>query len=220
MPDPAPNPNPNPNPAPAPDLAKELEALKAKNLEYENKIKELTAKPKPEDDPELIEKARKQKEADDKKSSDSKALEAAIRFGIKSEEFLKVNESLLPKEVSEIFKEAEKETYGNAVEKDSAIKSGIIQSFFKVQANVDMLTPGLKTNLDEYLKLTKTGKQEKAQQVYDTIFEPTFEMLKRIKKAEALNKGYGDEGDAETAYKNKLMAGSRKHYLGEKSNGT
>ncbi len=196
-----------------PDLAKEIEALKAKNAEYEAKIKEFSKK---DEDPELIDKARKQRESDDKKVADTKALERALTFNLKSQDFLKTNESLLPKDVADIFKSAEKENYSNAIEKDAAIKSGIVQSFFGIQANVDLLTPGLKSSLDDYLKLTKTGKQEKAQAIYDGVFEPAFEMLKRIKKAEALNKGFGNEGDEETAYKNKMMKLSRSHYLGEK----
>jgi hypothetical protein len=193
-------------------LSKDLEAAKAKNLELEAKIAALTKKPDPENDPDLKEKARLQREADDKRANETKALEKALRFSMKSEEFLKINESLLPKDIKDIFKAAEKENYANEIEKDSAIKSGMIQSFFAIQANMDLLTPGLKTNLDEYLKLTKDGKQSKAQMTYDTIFEPAFEMLKRTKKAEALSKGYGSEGDAETLYKNKLIAGSKKHF--------
>jgi hypothetical protein len=206
---------------PAPDHAKEIADLKAANADLAKKLEKYSKPdPKPEDDPELIDKTRKEKAAADKKVSDSKALESALRFSLKSEEFLKTNATLLPKDVADIFKQAEKENYADAMEKDAAIKSGIIQSFFQVQANMDLLTPGLKSQLDEYLKLTKTGKQEKAQQIYDSVFEPAFAMLKGIKKAEALNKGFGGGSDAETAYKNKLMAGTRKHYLGEKSDGS
>lgn len=208
-----------------PDLSKEIEAMKTRNAELEAKIKELSAKPDDKkkddkDDPELIDKAKKQRESDDLKASESKQLESALRFSLKSEDFLKINGPLLPKDVGDIFKQAESEKYKDAIQKDRAIKSGIVQSFFKVQANLDLLTPGLKTNLDEYLKLTKDGKEERAQHVYDNVFEPAFEMLKRMKKAEALSKGFGSEDDADTAYKNRMIALSKKHYLGEKTNGT
>ncbi len=201
---------------PPPDYAKEIADLKAQNIAFQTELKKLTTKPPPETDPELIEKARKQKAEDDKKVGDNKAMESALKFGMKAPEWLKTNETLLPKDVKDIFTAADKENYATAVEKDAAIKAGIVQSFFSVQANLDLLTPGLKTNLEDFLKLTKNGKQEKAQQVYDNVFEPAFEMLRRVKKAEALNKGYGDDGDDETQYKNKLIAGSKKHYLGEK----
>ena len=196
-----------------PDLSKELETLKASNAELQAKIAEFSKKP---EDPSLLDKARKEREEKDKKNVDTKALESALKFTMKSEEFLKTNASLLPKDVGDIFKLAEKENYSNAIEKDAAIKSGIVQSFFSVQANVDLLTESQKTSLDEYLKLTKTGKQDKAQSTYDSIFEPTFEMLKRIKKAEEISKGHAPEGDADLAYKNKMMKLSRSHYLGEK----
>ncbi len=218
MADPNPNPNPNPSPDPKPDPAKELSDLRASNAALEARLAKLE-KPNPApDDPELIEKARKQRETDDKKNSDGKALEAALRFNMGAENWLKQNESLLPKGIADIFKAAEKETYGSAIEKDGAIKSGIIQSFFSVQANLDLLTPAIKGQLEDYLKLTKTGKQDKAQQMYDMIFEPAFEMLRRVKKAEALNKGFGTGGASEDAYKKKMMDLSKKHYLGEKPN--
>ena len=206
----------------APDLAKENADLKTKLASFEERFAKLEGKGKGSDDDgdDLQKKAQKQRESDDKKANDHKALEAALKFNLKSGEFLKTNEALLPKDIADIFKAAEKENYANAIEKDAAIKAGIISSFFGVQANLDLLTPGLKATLEDYLKLTKTGKQEKAQQIYDSVFEPAFEMLRRTKKAEALGKGYGSSTSAEDAYKQKMMNLSKKQYLGEKSNGT
>lgn len=183
----------------------------------EKTISELKLKGENKDeDPDLMSKARKESDANNKKDLDNKALESAVRFDLGSEKFLEENKTLLPKEVFEIFKQAKKETYGDSIEKSQALKSGIIQSFFSVQANVDLLTPGLKSSLDDYLKLTKNGKQEKAQQIYDTVFEPAFATLKAVKKAEALGKGHGEGGAAEDAYKTKMSAYSREYYLGKK----
>lgn len=191
------------------DHAAENAALKLKIAEYEAKLKP------PADDPDLLKKAKDQADADKKGKEYETNLERAIRFSHHAPEFIKTNQSLLPKNASDILSAADKETYSNAIEKDQAIKSGLIQSFFEVQSNVELLTAAQKIQLDDYLKLTKTGKQDKAQAVYDSIFEPTFEMLKRVKKAEAINKGFGAPGTDE-AYKNKLINGSKKHYLGEK----
>lgn len=129
---------------------------------------------------------------------------------------MKENASLLPAEVASIFEQANKEKYADAIEKDSTIKSNLIQSFFAVQANLDLLTGSQKAALDDFLKLTKTGKQDKAQSTYDMIFEPAFETLKRVKKAEALSKGFGQADSTQDDYKNRIMKGSMKHYLGEK----
>lgn len=208
---------------PTPDHAKEIADLKAQNAAILKTLEALTGKKREDDDKkedDLSDKARKMRADDDKKADDTKNLEAALKFSLGAPEFLKTNASLLPKGIEDVFKAAEKETFSNAIEKDQAIKSGIIQRFFEVQSNMDLLTPGLKNQLEEYLKLTKTGKQEKAQAIYSSIFEPAFEMLKRVKKAEALGKGLGGASDAEAAYKNKLMGLSKKHYLGEKPNGT
>lgn len=197
----------------------ERDALKKEKSDAEaaRLAKEADDKKKKEtDDPELIEKARREREAGDKDANRIKRLESSIGFNMKSADFLKLNAALLPKEVEDILKAAEKENYSDATEKADALKAGIMQSFFSLQANVDLLTAGQKAQLDDYLKLTKTGKQERAQAMYDMVFEPAFEMLKRTKRAEQLNKGYAGGGDAEEAYKQRLMSGSNKHYGLEK----
>lgn len=200
------------------DFSKAIEALQTQNAALLARLEKLDAKNagSDPDDKTLLDKVKLQRDIDDQKSADTKTIESALRFSLKSEEFLKNNASILPKDVADIFATAEKEKYASAVEKDAAIKSGIIQSFFSIQANLDLLTPSQKTGLEDYLKLTKNGKQDKAQATYDAIFEPTFEMLKRVKKAEQLNKGLGSPTGSEDAYKKKLMSLSKKHYLGEK----
>jgi hypothetical protein len=192
------------------DPAAALAAANAKIAELEAKLKPA---PKPEDD-ELHDKARKSREIDEKDAGRIKRIESAVAFNMKSSDFLKANASLLPADVEDIFKQADKETYTDQAEKADAIKAGVVQAFFRVQSNYDLLTSGQKAQLDEYLKLTKNGKQEKAQAVFDMIFEPAFEMLKRTKKAEALNKGHGDGTDE--SYRNRLHQSSMKHYRLEK----
>jgi formiminotetrahydrofolate cyclodeaminase len=193
----------------SPDLAVEVTALKAQIAEL------LAAQPKKED-PTLLDSVRKAKEKEENDQSKVKTLESALTFTMKSPEFYKQNAAILPKEVEGIFDAAEKEKYSNAIEKADSIKAGIIQSFFSVQANVDILTGSQKVQLEQYLSLTKNGKQEKASDFYDRIFEPAFETLKRVKKAESLQKGLGSGDD--DAYKKRLMAGSNRHYLGENKN--
>lgn len=195
----------------------EFETLKNQHSELMKKFEALSTKDKAKDeDPDLKARAAKEREESDKKKTDIKALENALSFNMQSKKFWDDNQALLPKQVEDIFKTADKETYDSALDKASAIKAGIVQEFFAVQDNLDLLTPGQKTALEDFLKLTKNGKQEKASGVYDQIFEPTFEMLKRLKKAQHLSKGLGDGSD--DAYKMKLMNGSKQHYLGEKSN--
>lgn len=164
----------------------------------------------------LVDKARKEKEDKEKREGDSKVLESAIKFDLEAESFLSTNKAYLPSEIADIFAQAKKENYGSSVEKSQALKSAIVQSFFSVQGNVDMLTPGQKSKLDDYLKLTKTVKQERSPQIYEDIFEPAFETLKRVKKAEALGKGHAEGGKSEDAYKQKMSAHSKEYYLGHK----
>lgn len=172
------------------------------------------------DDQSLADKARMQRESEEKRAGESKHLEAALAFNMGAKEWQKTNASLLPKTIEGIFVQAEKENYASAIEKANAIKVGIISEFFAQQSNLDLLTPGLKSALEDFQKLTKNVKQERAPQIWDAVLEPAMEMLKRTKKAEQLNRGLGNPSDAEESYKQKLMKGSRTHYLGEKQNGT
>ena len=134
--------------------------------------------------------------------------------------FVKENKDLLPAEIAAIVTQANKETYDNASAKAGAMKSAIIQSYFAVQANLDQITPAQKVQLDDYLKLTKTGKEQRAAEIYENIFEPALETVRRVKKAEEVGRsrtGFGLSTEGNTAYKDKLVAMARKTHLGEKT---
>lgn len=207
-----------------PDPAKEMETLKTSNATLLKEIEALKAAAKPpekkkDDDPDLIAKAKAEQDRKDKTKGDTKTLESAIRFSMSVKDWAKTHATLLPKDVEGIFAESDKETYDSAIEKTSAIQSALVQTFFNQQANLDLLTPSQKSTIEDFLKLTKNGKQEKAATIYDSIFEPTFEMLKRVKKAEQLRSdGHSNQTDADKAYKDKMIKLSRKHYMGEKAN--
>lgn len=201
----------------------EIEALKAENaklkadLESKNKP-DPKPEPKPDpkpDDKSLAEKAEAERKAKEAKDLESKSLEAALKFNLGSKDFVKNNASLLPQNIQGIFDAAEKENYGSAVQKANAIKVGIVSEFFALQANLDLLTEHQKQSLEDFKKLTKDVKEERVQGIFDSIFEPTLETLRKVKKAEALQKGLATPSDAQDAYKQRLMTGSRKHHLGE-----
>ena len=187
-------------------------------------IKELKAaleglKPKVPEDKSLNEKVEADRKEKEKSQADQKTLESAITFTVKSGDWLKEHKEILPKEVEEIFQMADKEKYDSPIQKANAVKAGIIQSFFSVQANVDNLTESQKRTLEDYLKLTKNGREERAHQVFENIFEPAMAMTKQVKKAEEITRaknGFGNESDNEKKYVEKLVKLSRSHYLGEK----
>lgn len=201
----------------APDSAKDIADLKAQIAELTKLIAKPKDDPKP-DDKDLGKKAEDLKAQKDKELAGGKAMESAIKFNLKSGEFFKAHESLLPKDFKDLLDASEKENYASEVEKSNALKDGFIKKFFAQQANRDLLTQGQKTVLDDFEKLTNNARQEKASEIYDMIFEPTIERLKGMKKAEALSKGFGSNDDSKTAYKNKLITLGKKHYLGEKTN--
>ncbi len=213
MPEPTPTP-----PAPTPPAPNPLEAQIA---ELREAIKKLTPGNPPAPTPtpsDLDDKVKKDAADKAKKESESADLEAAMKFTLRSGDFLKENAAILPKDIADIFAQAEKEKYDSAIHKSNAVKAAIIKSYFSFEANVAVLTASQKSRLEEYLKLTNTVREERAQSVYENIFEPSLEVVKQGKKAAELNKaknGYGSDTDAEKAYKDKLINGAKKHFLGE-----
>lgn len=209
---------------------KELEALKESNpkayesymaLKGENdKLKSTpppkTAPPPPKEDPGLGDKVRKEQEEKDKAAKREKSLEAAIGFAHASKDFVKANQGLLPKTIEGIFAAADKETYDSAIDKANAIKVEIVKEFFSVQSNLDLLTQTQKNEVEEFLKLTKNGKQDRIETMYSMIFEPTLESLRKIQKAKEVNIDPKNQSDAEKAFTDRMMKSSKKHYLGDK----
>jgi hypothetical protein len=210
--------NPNPNP-PAPQPNDDLAALKQQNADLMKRLEALEKggnPPAPPEDPSLADKARREREENEKRSKYEKGLEGAINFNVASKDFLKSNASLLPKTIEGLFLQAEKENYGNSIEKANAIKVGIVSEFFAVQANHDLLTASQKIQLDEFVKLTKNGKQDRVESIYSMIFEPTLETLRKIEKAKQIHQNGNDQSDAEKQLADRMMKLSKKHYLGEK----
>lgn len=189
-------------------IKKELEALKTKTPPNQN----------PPEDPnkgDLAEAARKKREAEEAEKKKSSTLKSALEFVIKAPEWLKTNAPLLPKTVEGLFTAADKENYGSDIEKANAIKAGIVQEFFALQSNLDLLTESQKIVVEDFKKLTHADKRERVADVYATIFEPTFEQLKRLEKAKQVRNGEHSPSNAEAAYNQKMIEISRKHYLGE-----
>lgn len=209
----------------------ELAALKEANpkaydsymaLKGENDKLKAAPPPKKEDptpeNPDLATKAKKEREDTEARQKSEKSLEAALNFNIGAKDFLKNNAALLPKSIEGIFAAAEKEKYDSAIDKANDIKVGIISEFFAVQANHDHLTGPQKIEVDNFLKLTKNGKQERVENVYSMIFEPTLESVRKIEKAKQLGLGNKSQSDGEKAFADRLMKQSKQYYLGEKHN--
>lgn len=172
-----------------------------------------------EGDAGLRDKAAKDRADVESRKGESKRLENALKFNLNLSTFVKDNGDVLPAEIQDILKVSEKESYDSAVEKASAIKTAFIQSFFAVQANMDLLTANQKSQVEDYLKLTKNGKESKSEAIFENILEPVLETMRKVKKAEELGKSrsnFATPSKVEDGYKARLIAGSRKTYLGEK----
>lgn len=178
---------------------------------------DLKLKPKPEDD--LQQKALKEKEAGQDKVKEMTRIEGALRFNMSANQFVKDNEDLLPAEVSSILRVSEKEVYDNALQRANAVKAAFVKSFFAIEDNVGALTANQKVQLDDYLKLTKNGKEDKANEIYENLFEPALETMRKVKKAEQVGlarNGFAGTNQVEDAYKQRLINQAKQAHLGEK----
>lgn len=204
-------------PTPPADLSKDLEAERAKNADLMKRLEALEKSKlgdpvKPEEN-DLAEKARKDREAKEKQTSETAKLEKAIRFTTGISDFVKTNASLLPKSLDGILAQAEKEKYDSAIEKAQAVQVALVSEFFAVQSNLDLLTESQKNALAEFSALTKNVKQERVQQLYDMIFEPAFKSLKDIAKAKQLRDGEADPNDKKAAYAKRMAEISKAKFI-------
>ncbi len=200
---------------------KTVAEIKAENDKLKNPPKpDPKPEPKPEPEPkDLDQKVRDQKKTEEDAKGESKKLEDALKFNLEVKDFVQSNKDILPSEAQDILNAAEKEKYDTAIDKAAAIRTAVIKSFFDIQANIDSLTGKQKTQLEDYLKLTKKGREEKSEFIFENIFEPALEMVKKVKKMDELGKarsGVSTGTKAGDEYKQKLIDGSRKAHLGEK----
>jgi hypothetical protein len=201
-------------------------SLESKLKESENQIAELKKSiealkfgTKPTDGKSLNDVVIDDNKAKEQKAKELKCLEAACKFNINSDKFISNHKDILGKEIADIFAVAAKEKFDSEVDKSNATKAAIIQSFFSLQANLDSLTDSHKSSIEDFMKLTKRSKEERASEVFENIFEPCVDTMKRLRKAEEVVKaksGYANSSDVESKYKERLILGSRKHFLGEK----
>jgi hypothetical protein len=166
----------------------------------------------------LYSKAKKESDNNNKNAQDARQIEGAIRFNLGLADFVKNNKDILPSDVDGILKVAEKENYDTALAKANAVKVGIVNSFFSVQSNMELLTSAQKVQLEDFLKLTKNGKEERAGHIFENIFEPALETFKKLKKAEEVGKarqGFSSGSGVENEYKERLIKLARKTHLRE-----
>lgn len=182
--------------------------------------KHKTPPKKDEDQDDLLKKAAKEKADREAKNADTAVIERAVGFNMGLSSWVTENKAMLPAEIEEIIAAAGKEKYETAMSKAGAIKSAIVQSYFGQQANLDVLTAGQKAQVEDFFKLTRQAREEKAATLFENVFEPAFEMQKRLVKAEEVaraNSGLGKATKTEDAYKSRVAEQSKNAFgLGSK----
>lgn len=176
-------------------------------------------KEKEDDDESLAAKAAKEAALKDKNAQHTKAVESAINFKLGLPELMKSSAALLPKTMQGIIEAASKEKYDSEIERANAIRAAFVEEFFSIKENVDSLTASQKSQLNDFLALTKKAREERADTYYNNLFEPALEATRRVRKAEALNRAnsdFGNPSDVEEAYRQRIIKKSRKFYLNEK----
>lgn len=191
----------------ADNKAKDDEIAKLKAEFEKNKTPQ-----KKDDDPDLLAKAAKEKADREAKNADTAVIERAVGFNMGLASWVTENKAILPSEIEEVINQANKEKYDTAMTKAGAVKSAIVQSYFGQQANMDLLTAGQKSQVEDFLKLTRQAREEKAATIFENVFEPAFEMQKRLIKAEEVsraNSGLGKSSKTDDAYKSRVAEQSK-----------
>lgn len=211
---------------PPPDAtATALAAAQAQIKEMQAAIAKLTpgtGTPPPADKT-LAEKAEAERLAREKNQTDVSKIERDLTYNLGVKKFVEDHKAFLSEDVQGILAQAEKEKYDSAGQKAAELRTEIIEAFFKVQANSDILTAAQKRILADFGKLTKDGKRQDSEKVYESVFEPALEMVKRVKKAEELNlaaRGYATAtGGPLGAYKQKLLEAAKRVIINKRKAG-
>lgn len=201
VPDPQ-NPNPTPSPAPTPKPEPK------KTIQKRGASEPLKSKTIGKGSGGLFDRFQSQSANADRSQRAQSEMEEAIKFNYGLPDFMKTHGGNLPDGVKGIVELAEKENYSSQREKSGAIKSAIIQAFFEVQENYNLLTSSQKLAVDSYLKLTKNGREAKANQAFTNLLEPALNTLQQVKKASDVNKVNGGKrslNEGQSAYKDKLQ---------------
>lgn len=188
----------------------EIKALQDAKAESDRKLTEMQAeleklkKPPPKEEPEkdeddLGKKAEKDRKALEDAKGKTRRIQQALKFEMSLPEFTKANKGIVPADFEGILERAGKENFDDAVAKAIAIKSSFLSTFFTVKENYESLTASQKEVVDGFLGQTKIGREEQAEKLYETIFEPALESIKKVRKAEQLNRarnGFSDGGSS------------------------
>lgn len=200
-----------------------LAAAQAQIKEMQAAIAKLTPAAPPADDKTLAQKAEAERLAREKGQTDTQKIERDISYNLGVKKFVEDHKAFLSEDVAGILTQAEKEKYDSAGQKAAELRTEIIEAFFKVQSNLDILTAAQKRNLADFQKLTKDGKRQDSEKVYESVFEPALEMVKRVKKAEELNlaaRGYATAtGGPLGAYKQKLLEAAKRVIINKRKAG-
>lgn len=201
----------------------EIAALKAENEKLKNDLKAKDdTKSKEEKDRIAKEEADKvkgkdyseiarQKEDDDKKEKDKTAeMEKSAIFNANLNQFVKDNGPLVSPRLASVVEVANKENFANSTERARELKGAIVKEFFSVESNVKHLTDSQKARLDFFLTQTKNGRAEQITAIWDDLFEPTLELVRKIKSFEEKSSG---KVKSDSGIKNKFMEVGKKSYL-------
>lgn len=143
--------------------------------------------PKNEPDPTLdaIERDKKAREKD--RETQGKIV-SATKFNVGFDIFLKEYAGVLPPDATEIAKVASSDKYESEVDRSLAIKAALIQSFFKEEENVKLLSDSQKAKWKAYQALGTVGRQEEAATMYEVVFEPAINQARAIRQAQISSK--------------------------------
>lgn len=108
----------------------------------------------------------------------------AAKFNIRLDTFLKEYSGVLPADANEIPKAASLDKYPGEVERSNVIKAALMQSFFKEDENIKLLSESQLAKWKTYLALGTVGRNEEAASVYDIVFEPAINHARSVRQAQ------------------------------------
>ena len=119
--------------------------------------------------------------------------ESATKFEIGFDKMREDYKAFLPSETESIVNFVNGQKHENKIDKARDLKVALMDAFFKVQKNIDVLNSTFKDKVSAYNGLTQEAKRKEAN-VYWEVLEVALENHKLIGKGQAANRANGQPG--------------------------
>jgi hypothetical protein len=160
-----------------------------------------------EDDPTILEAARKKEGEEADRKAKEKAISEAAKFSVSIRDIIAGGEEFFPKEIAGIMEVNAKKPYDSEIDKANDLRATIIESVFSVQKNLDLLSEVAREKINVFLSLSQKKREDKAHEHWEYVLTAldTYKRVSKLERAQKTRSGLASPSDAQEAYDKKIL---------------